>query len=530
MANANRPKSSIVGIGDFALSTANYRKMKSIENLQNNTISTLEDIMQIQRVSMSGIISLHNEIEELSRTQWHILDHLTNMENKEQILGNLKLILVHTEEQFQLIEQMSREYPEFAALLSMNLKNMLEESDICMGNLKMMSIADIKWAKQVLDGVNNQYILLHSNSETIELDKVMMLEKYLEEISDLNESLIGLQGELEEGDRIIETLGKENEEYVVTENEHKGKITNMDARIESLRDLASILGSEIPMDEAPAELIEILKSDSDKSEDKYYNIYFSDDGNLSTFSEEDRKDIRQSMKIRAFDDLQSQIERIDVPASVKKLSLFFRIILPCLIGIYWYFFAAAYRGVVLDVCFVPIIILLLVGLGDFIADMILIQLDLPTGDPDIDGSSSGKRKKEELTDKYQTEKEDLVLEKRDLESLYTSRMSRYNEIEKRILNKNNLNQKIEGTGNDLSKKWASIQHLVPNNSDGMIKTPAKEVSPQVEAEKLVTFVSRWEELPDGKWLDNDENGVNWYIDIHGHRWYSDQGGFQIWEE
>jgi len=269
MKNSNRPNSSWLGMGDFALSAMNYRKMKSIERQNDFTSSALEEIRDIQRFSMSGIISLHNEIEELSRTQWHILDHLTNIENKEQILGNLKLILVHTEEQFQLIEQMSREYPEFAALLSMNLKNMLEESNICLNNLKMMSIADIKWAKQVLDDVNSQHISLHSNSETIQIDKVLMLDKNLEEISELNEDLTGLQSKLEEEERIIETLGKKNEEYVATENEYGDTITDLNARIASLTNLASYLSDEIPAfmyDKAPPKLIEVLKNDIEENQ------------------------------------------------------------------------------------------------------------------------------------------------------------------------------------------------------------------------------------------------------------------------
>ena len=46
----------------------------------------------------------------------------------------------------------------------------------------------------------------------------------------------------------------------------------------------------------------------------------------------------------------------------------------------------------------------------------------------------------------------------------------------------------------------------------------------------VDFVSSWEELPDGEWLQNDENGVNWYKDIHGKHWYSDEDGFRVWDE
>jgi len=477
MKNSNRPNSSWLGMGDFALSAMNYRKMKSIERQNDFTSSALEEIRDIQRFSMSGIISLHNEIEELSRTQWHILDHLTNIENKEQILGNLKLILVHTEEQFQLIEQMSREYPEFAALLSMNLKNMLEESNICLNNLKMMSIADIKWAKQVLDDVNSQHISLHSNSETIQIDKVLMLDTNLEEISELNEDLTGLQSKLEEEERIIETLGKKNEEYVATENEYGDTITDLNARIASLTNLASYLSDDDTAsivelltydnyadnkygfnEETSSKLIEVLKSDIEES----YELILRQSFLGKPLDDEDIEEMVINVKRTAFEKFQSQIEREYMPKSVKKLSVFFRIILPCLMGIYWYIFATAYRDAVLDTLIVPIIIFLLVGLGDFIADNILILLGL-----DEDDDDSASRVKVMLTHKYRNEKADLILQKRELKSKYSTGKSRYNEIEKRRLNEEKLNQKIETKGNELSEKWATIQHLVPNNPDSM---------------------------------------------------------------
>ena len=59
---------------------------------------------------------------------------------------------------------------------------------------------------------------------------------------------------------------------------------------------------------------------------------------------------------------------------------------------------------------------------------------------------------------------------------------------------------------------------------------AKEVMQQVESETVIEHVSSWEELPEGEWLPNDENGVNWYQDNQGRYWYSDEGGFRIWKE
>ena len=47
---------------------------------------------------------------------------------------------------------------------------------------------------------------------------------------------------------------------------------------------------------------------------------------------------------------------------------------------------------------------------------------------------------------------------------------------------------------------------------------------------MLTHVSSWEELPEGDWLDNDEQGTNWYLDNDGNHWHSTEDGFVIWEE
>jgi alpha-tubulin suppressor-like RCC1 family protein len=45
-----------------------------------------------------------------------------------------------------------------------------------------------------------------------------------------------------------------------------------------------------------------------------------------------------------------------------------------------------------------------------------------------------------------------------------------------------------------------------------------------------SFVRTWQELPPGEWLENDENGTNWYQTDDGVYWYSTDVGFRIWEE
>jgi WD40 repeat protein len=66
--------------------------------------------------------------------------------------------------------------------------------------------------------------------------------------------------------------------------------------------------------------------------------------------------------------------------------------------------------------------------------------------------------------------------------------------------------------------------------EGGIEDAAKDVLESIEVEKPLDFVATWEELPEGEWLPNDENGVNWYRESNGQHWYSDSGGFRTWDK
>ena len=42
------------------------------------------------------------------------------------------------------------------------------------------------------------------------------------------------------------------------------------------------------------------------------------------------------------------------------------------------------------------------------------------------------------------------------------------------------------------------------------------------------FVERWEDLPNGDWLDTDEDGTHWYLAEDGTHWYSTDEGYEVW--
>ena len=75
------------------------------------------------------------------------------------------------------------------------------------------------------------------------------------------------------------------------------------------------------------------------------------------------------------------------------------------------------------------------------------------------------------------------------------------------------------------------ERLVCNQKAGGSNPPAstpKGYQCESRAQVMASWVSTWEELPEGEWLPQDEHGRNWFLDNQGNHWYSDGGGYRIY--
>ena len=168
MASKKRPKSSLIGLGDFALSMHNVRKTSQInskiDSMSNEliarsdaTLSALQTIGELQVATMSGLITIHDELDELSQSSWKILERLNESERREEILGDLKLFLIHVEEEVTKIRGLFSKYPEYSTLMAENLNKLIIEKNVSLNQFKRMPTNDIKWAKNVIDSVPKLY-------------------------------------------------------------------------------------------------------------------------------------------------------------------------------------------------------------------------------------------------------------------------------------------------------------------------------------------------------------------------------------
>jgi|GEM_PF-1362098 len=62
------------------------------------------------------------------------------------------------------------------------------------------------------------------------------------------------------------------------------------------------------------------------------------------------------------------------------------------------------------------------------------------------------------------------------------------------------------------------------------KSTKNDDLPAVVPQANPKHVDSWEGLPDGEWLENDEEGTHWYLANNGEHWYSTDDGYRVFEE
>ena len=94
-----------------------------------------------------------------------ILETLKKQEMEREILDDLKIFLITIEGELEKIETISKTHPEYAALLSEDLFNLLETNNVDYTRFKRMRPDDIKWAKSVIDKVGKTKLAMFTKLE-----------------------------------------------------------------------------------------------------------------------------------------------------------------------------------------------------------------------------------------------------------------------------------------------------------------------------------------------------------------------------
>ena len=179
---AKRPKESTFGIGAGLVSVYSAGKVRSMSNqleksvgalgkqneylgIQSSIISKeneqskklvlseIENISELQSATMGGIYNLHQEVEELSKGQWALLNHFESVQAEKNKLGDLKIFLRNVKKEVQKIREISEFHPVYATYMAENLRDMFVAKNVKIEHFKMLSVDEIDWADEIIQSV-----------------------------------------------------------------------------------------------------------------------------------------------------------------------------------------------------------------------------------------------------------------------------------------------------------------------------------------------------------------------------------------
>jgi len=163
---SERPKASLVGFGDLALSAYNTAKIRGVDAEISRLSSGLDSSFKLQRAevrektnqiesfqfhAMNGLRVVHNEIGSLKSGLAEVNETLQRIENRDEITANLRLKILKIEEEIEKIRGYSENYPEYATLMAENLSSITSDLDI--SSFKHMNGDDLRWARDVLNSI-----------------------------------------------------------------------------------------------------------------------------------------------------------------------------------------------------------------------------------------------------------------------------------------------------------------------------------------------------------------------------------------
>ena len=163
----SRPKSSVVGFVDLALNTKNTIGLSKLTNnvsgLSKDVIhssaqvqSQLEVLKKSQLATISGMIEINDRLAVIERQNKGILDEMKRQEREKDYLGDLKILLIALEDELEKIDSLAETHLEFAASYVEDLDIFLKSNNIDYTLFKRMDQNGIKWAKSVIQNVENK--------------------------------------------------------------------------------------------------------------------------------------------------------------------------------------------------------------------------------------------------------------------------------------------------------------------------------------------------------------------------------------
>ena len=147
--------------GVRSLSTDLESGLNALATIQNRDtariMSGFDSIRELQMGSMFMLRTLDEKLESLSDIAWNMQNYLERKERKEDFLGDLKLTLMSFEDILDGIDETAASHLEYATLQVEVIQSLIKRHDVRLEHFKTMSVDQIKWAKGVLERVENTH-------------------------------------------------------------------------------------------------------------------------------------------------------------------------------------------------------------------------------------------------------------------------------------------------------------------------------------------------------------------------------------
>ena len=200
-------------------------KIDDIGELQYATATGVRDVLFSLTQTLSGLENIHAELEILSKGSWEMMNFLQKIEKREEVLGTLRIFLIDVEEEVEKISLLSKDFLVFSLLMAEDLKSLFDSKNVSISHFKRMpSIDDLKWAKKVIQSVNELYISLG--------EKVTRDGLTTETYSKFKRSLINIPKLEQEHDTLIDKLKRLKS--LPSQSKPNPKLVRLKSRMESL--------------------------------------------------------------------------------------------------------------------------------------------------------------------------------------------------------------------------------------------------------------------------------------------------------
>jgi len=164
-------KNTLLAWSDMGVSTYAAAKARKISRDVSHIGSDVKDVKDIATANLGATFAVYEllasqgeELRDISlkMRDYHdtledIKDHFDDNHQKELITGKRRVVVLGIKKELELIQGMSENFTEYAALQLEHLMDFIEEHEICITNFQHTSFDELEKIDEVLSSVGKMH-------------------------------------------------------------------------------------------------------------------------------------------------------------------------------------------------------------------------------------------------------------------------------------------------------------------------------------------------------------------------------------